>query len=327
MSETVLVVGGAGYIGSHACKALARAGFRPVCLDSLVSGHPWAVKWGPLERGDLRDSGFLDVVFQRHRPQSVLHFGALSNVPEAEAHPQTCLEVNVEGTRSLLQVMARHGVEHLVFSSTAAVYGIPERFPITEATRKAPISVYGTSKHMAECLMEEAVGHGLKSVALRYFNAAGADPECETGEHHVPETHLLPLLLQTALGRRPHINLFGTDFPTPDGTAIRDYVHVSDLANAHLLALFYLRQRPAGFDVFNLGSGQGYSCWDMIRCAREVSQRTIPVVESPRREGDPPMLVADSSRARAVLGWAPRWSKLEDIVSHAWAWEMSKPTD
>lgn len=325
MSQTVLVVGGAGYIGSHACKALARAGLVPVCVDSLVSGHAWAVKWGVLEQGDLRDPAFLDAVFRRHRPQSVLHFGALSNIPEAEADPRHCLDINVEGTRTLVRTMAAHGVDRLVFSSTAAVYGIPRHFPITEASALAPISVYGRSKIMAENVMAEAVAGGLKAIALRYFNAAGADPDSEIGEHHVPETHLLPLVLQTAQGRRPHINLFGTDFPTPDGSAIRDYVHVCDLADAHLLALTHLGGQPPGFSAFNLGSGQGYSCRDIIRCAATVTGRPIAIMESPRRDGDPPMLVADSSTARAVLGWAPRWSRLEDIVAHAWAWETSKP--
>ena len=317
---TVLVTGGAGYVGSHACKALAAAGHTPVTYDSLVRGHEWAVKWGPLERGDILDRARLDEVFASHRPDAVMHFAAFAYVGESVADPARYYRNNVVGTLTLLEAMRAAGVDSMVFSSSCATYGAPAVLPITEDTPQQPINPYGASKLMAErMLADHAAAYGLKSVALRYFNAAGADPDGEIGEAHDPETHLIPLVLEAAAGRRPHVTVHGDDYDTPDGTCIRDYVHVSDLADAHVLALEALG-RQEGFRPHDLATGTGLSVAEAIVAAERVTGRRIPVRTGPRRPGDPPALFADGARARAELGWTPRRSGADEIIATAWRW-------
>jgi UDP-glucose-4-epimerase GalE len=318
---TVLVTGGAGYVGSHACKALAATGFRPVCYDSLNRGHRELVRWGPLEIGDVLDARRLDDAFERHRPASVMHFAALAYVGESMTEPAAYFRNNVSGSLVLLEAMRRHRVDRLVFSSTCAVYGTPASVPITESAPRTPINPYGSSKLMVESALQAyAAAYGLRSVSLRYFNAAGADPEGEIGERHEPETHLVPLVLQAAAGMRPHVEIYGEDYDTPDGTCIRDYVHVSDIAAAHVRALALLERR-GGATAINLGSTRGASVREIIRIAEKVTGRDIPARSSPRRAGDPPRLVADAALARLELDWTPVFSDLETIVRTAWDWQ------
>ncbi|MFN3629337.1 MAG: UDP-glucose 4-epimerase GalE, partial [Casimicrobiaceae bacterium] len=287
--QQVLVVGGAGYIGSHTCKALAAAGYMPVTFDNLVSGHRWAVRWGPFVQGDVLDRAALDAVFERFRPVAVMHFAAHIDVGESVRDPGRYYRNNVAGSLELLRAAVAHGVAHVVLSSTAAVYGVPERSPLDESHPIAPINPYGASKFMVERMLGDFdAAHGLRSISLRYFNAAGADPEGETGEAHDPETHLIPLVLDAAAGLRPHIVVHGDDHPTPDGTCIRDYIHVSDLAQAHVLALRAL-EAGAATTAYNLGNGRGFSVREVIEVAREVTGRDISVVIGPRRAGDPPV--------------------------------------
>jgi len=319
---TVLVTGGAGYVGSHACKALAAAGFRPVCFDNLFRGHRDAVRWGPFEQGDVLDAARLDQVFEAHRPSSVMHFAALAVVGESVSDPSAYFRNNVTGTLTLLEAMRRHGVSKFVFSSTCAVYGLPDHVPIAESARRAPINPYGESKLRVETLLEErAATDGLRAIALRYFNAAGADPDGEIGEWHEPETHLIPLVLQAAAGRRPVVEIYGEDYDTPDGTCIRDYIHVSDIAEAHLLALRRLERQDAP-PAINLGSSAGASVREIVALAERITGRRFPVRIAPRRPGDPPRLVADASLARAQLGWQPTRSDPETILRTAWRWEQ-----
>ncbi len=321
---TVLVTGGAGYVGSHACKTLARAGYTPVTYDSLVHGHDWAVKWGPLEIGDILDSARLEEVITRYRPEAVMHFAAFANVAESVADPAKYYRNNVVGTLSLLDAMRAHGVDRMVFSSTCAVYGVPESVPISEAAALDPINPYGASKAMIERILADyGLAHGLSSVALRYFNAAGADPEGEIGEAHDPETHLIPLVLDAAAGDRPDITVFGDDYDTADGTCIRDYIHVGDLAEAHVLALKELESRD-GQIVFNLGTGEGVSILEVIETARRVTGREITVKQGARRAGDPDILLADATRARSDLGWRPRHMDIADVIETAWRWRMRR---
>lgn len=325
MTPTVLVTGGAGYIGSHVCKALSASGYRPVSYDNLSNGHEWAVRWGPLERGDLADCVRLGEVLERHRPIAVMHFAALIEAGHSVVDPQRFYANNVVGLLSLLTGMRAHGIHRIVFSSTAAVYGTPERTPIDEGHPLAPINPYGATKMMCERLLADfATPYGIHSVALRYFNAAGADPDGELGEAHDPETHLIPLVLDVAAGRRSHITIFGDDYPTSDGTCTRDYIHVSDLAAAHVLALGRVRE-AGGVDAFNLGNGRGFTVREVIEAARAVTGRAIHTRVAGRRAGDPPVLVADSSRARRVLGWRPVHAALERQIEHAWRWQESLP--
>ncbi|MCF6290563.1 MAG: UDP-glucose 4-epimerase GalE [Desulfobacterales bacterium] len=316
----VLVTGGAGYIGSHTCKALARAGYLPVSYDNLVHGHEWAVKWGPLEVGDIGDRGRLDAVLEKYHPRAVLHFAAYAYVGESMDNPGKYYRNNVASTLSLLEAMRDHGVKEMIFSSSCATYGMPLEIPIPETHPRQPINPYGASKLMVERMLADFhQAHGLCSVSLRYFNAAGADPDGEIGEDHDPETHLIPLVLDAAAGRQEAITVFGNDYDTPDRTCIRDYIHVTDLADAHVLALRHLKNNPV-CDAFNLGNGQGFSVTEVIEAARRVTGRDIPVAIGPRRPGDPPRLVGDAARARKELGWQPNRAGLEQITGDAWKW-------
>jgi UDP-glucose-4-epimerase GalE len=318
--STILVTGGAGYVGSHACKALAAAGHTPVTYDNLSRGHREFARWGPLEVGDLGNAAQLDATFARHRIDAVMHFAALAYVGESVEQPALYYRNNVGGTLELLEAMRRAGVKRLVFSSTCATYGVPERMPITEDLPQQPINPYGATKLMIERVLRDYdPAYGLRSVALRYFNAAGCDPDGEVGEDHEPETHLIPRVLMAADGTLPRIDVFGTDYPTPDGTCIRDYIHVADLADGHVRALDYL-QRSGASTAINLGTGRAFSVREVIAAAERVTGRRIPVHEGPRRAGDPPVLVADATRARTLLGFAPRFTEVEPIVATAWRW-------
>jgi UDP-glucose-4-epimerase GalE len=318
--QRILVTGGAGYVGSHACKALAAAGHEPIVYDNLTRGHREFARWGPLEEGDLRDGPRLDAVFARHRIDAVMHFAALAYVGESVEQPALYYRNNVGGTLELLDAMRRAGVGRLVFSSTCATYGVPVRMPITEDLPQQPINPYGATKLMIERVLRDYdAAYGLRSVALRYFNAAGCDPDGEIGEDHDPETHLIPRVLMAADGTLPHVEVFGTDYPTPDGTCLRDYIHVADLADGHLRALDYLA-RGGATTAINLGTGRAFSVREVIGAAGRVTGRPIPVREGPRREGDPPVLVADATRARDVLGFAARYAEIEPIVATAWRW-------
>jgi UDP-glucose-4-epimerase GalE len=326
MSSTVLVTGGAGYIGSHTSKELDRAGYNVVVYDNLSRGHRWAVRWGPLVEGDLHNEERFKRVLNEHRIEAVLHFAALSAVGESMQVPEVYFHNNVGGTLSLLNAMRAAGVRRIVFSSTAAVYGVPEIIPIEETCPTVPLNPYGDSKLMVEKILKwEGVCHGLKWAALRYFNAAGADTEGETGEDHHPETHLIPSLLQAAQGTRDACPIFGSDYPTPDGTCIRDYIHVTDLADAHVKALRYLESGGES-STLNLGTGDGYSVREILTAAEKAVGRPIPVVHQPRRPGDPPRLIAASGRAQQVLGWRPTRSSIENILGTAWAWQEKHHT-
>ncbi|MFB9331009.1 UDP-glucose 4-epimerase GalE [Paenibacillus aurantiacus] len=321
----VLVTGGAGYIGSHAVAALQERGEEIVIVDNLQQGHKDAVLGGKLYVGDLRDSEFLDTVFRENSIDAVIHFAANSLVGESMKDPGKYYHNNVYGTLCLLESMNKHGVKYIVFSSTAATYGEPESVPIRETDRTLPTNTYGETKLAMEKMMKWFdTAYGIKYVSLRYFNAAGAHASGRIGEDHSPETHLIPLVLQTALGQRPHISVFGDDYPTEDGTCIRDYIHVSDLADAHVLAVDRLR-KGGDSSVYNLGNGTGFSVKQVIDIARAVTGRDIPAVIEARRAGDPATLVASSERARTELGWNPTRNKLEDIISSAWAWHQANP--
>lgn len=316
----VLVTGGAGYIGSHACKALAREGFVPVAYDNLVHGHRSAVKWGPLVEGDLEDSELLVDVMERHDVRAVMHFAAYAYVGESMQAPGKYFKNNVSNAISLLEAMRSAGVEPIVFSSTCATYGLPSTLPIEETHPQSPVNPYGESKRFVErALHWYRRAHGLRSVALRYFNAAGADPDGDIGEDHDPETHLIPLAIEAAMGRRSGIDVYGTDYPTPDGTAIRDYIHVTDIADAHVRALRYLIDGGEELQL-NLGTGRGYSVREVVESVGRYAGRAVVIRECPRRAGDPPVLIAEPARARQLLAWEPRHSELERIVETAWRW-------
>lgn len=316
----ILVTGGAGYIGSHVCKVLAGAGYEPVTYDSLFRGHRAAVRWGPLEVGDLGDGRRLRDVLTRHQPAGVMHFAALTYVGESISNPDLYYLNNVVGTLTLLDAMRESDVATLVFSSSCATYGNPVFVPLTEDHPQAPINPYGSSKLFAERMLRDyGDAYGLRSMALRYFNAAGADPEGETGECHEPETHAIPLAIMAAMGRGLPFTIFGTDYPTPDGSAIRDYIHVLDLAEAHVAALRYL-QNGGATGALNLGTGTGTSVLELIASIERVGGRPVPVVRGKRRPGDPPVLVADGTRAAEWLGWRPRYQAIDDIVGTAWRW-------
>jgi UDP-glucose-4-epimerase GalE len=321
MSQSILVTGGAGYVGSHACKALAAAGYAPVVYDNLSRGVAAAVKWGPLVEGDLHDSARLVEALRSHAVSAVMHFAAFAYVGESVANPELYYRNNVGGTLALLAAMREAGVGTIVFSSTCAVYGVPESLPIRETTPKAPLNPYGETKLAIErALGWYAAGYGLRYAALRYFNAAGGDPDGDIGENHEPETHLIPLVLQAALGTGAPLQIFGSDYPTPDGTAIRDYIHVTDLADAHVRALHYLAQGGDSI-ALNLGTGHGHTVREIIAAVERIGGRPVPRNEAPRRPGDPPELVADPTLAGERLGWRPRCSDLDTIIRTALAWE------
>ena len=324
MTRNILVTGGAGYIGSHTCKALALRGYQPIAFDNLARGFASAVKWGPLIVGDVMNKRDLRQTMDRYKIDAVMHFAALAYVGESVGNPAWYFRNNVASTINLLEVMAQTGIDNLVFSSTCAVYGTPAQVPISESTPTNPINPYGESKLQTERMLPWfANAHGLNWVALRYFNAAGADPDGEIGENHDPETHLIPLAIQAALGSGPALKIFGTDYSTQDGTAVRDYVHVSDLADAHVRALDYLHEDGES-GAFNLGTERGLSVRQIVDEIRSVSKSELPAVESARRVGDPPLLIADAARARHLLGWRPRHSDLATIVGTAHDWERTK---
>lgn len=322
MKPNVLVVGGAGYIGSHMVKRLVRADYVVTTLDNFSTGHRDAICGGEMVEGDLADAGKLAEIFSAKNFGAVFHFASFIQVGESVIQPAKYYGNNLCNTINLLNAMVAARIPYLVFSSSAAVYGEPVCTPIDESHLAAPLSPYGHSKAMVEQVLRDyARAYGLQSVSLRYFNACGADPEGELGERHDPETHLIPLALQAVSGRRGALTLFGDDYDTPDGTCIRDYVHIEDLCEAHLLALRYL-QDGGSVRALNLGSGKGFSVAEVLRTVEQVTGRAVPVILGRRRPGDPARLVADAARAMAMLGWVPRYGDLETIVRHAWAWEQ-----
>lgn len=316
----ILVAGGAGYIGSHTAKALAQAGCEPIVLDSLDKGHRWAVRWGPLVEVNLADRDALRSVFQKYSIGAVIDFAALIEAGESVREPAKYFRNNVVNTLNLLDAMRDAGVNQIVFSSTAAVYGNPRHTPMAEDHPKEPVNPYGVSKLMVEQLLEcYGAAYGLAWTALRYFNASGADADGELGELHDPESHLIPRAIAAACGDLPSLQVFGRDYDTPDGTAVRDYIHVTDLASAHIKALERLTQGKSS-GAFNLGTGRGYSVREVIAAIERAGERKVPIQEAPRRAGDPPMLVADPARAARELHWTPQHSSLDNIVETAWKW-------
>jgi len=324
MESSILIVGGAGYIGSHVNKLLSERGYKTVVFDNLSTGHRELVKWGRFFKGDLADRRRLDACFGKYKIDAVMHFGAFAYVGESISDPAKYYRNNVAGTLNLLNAMNKFGVGKFIFSSSCAVYGVPASVPIGENHPFSPISPYGRTKNMVEeILADYEAAYGIKRVNLRYFNAAGADPGGGTGEIHDPETHLIPLALDAAAGLRKDIKIFGTDYKTGDGTCVRDYVHVRDLAAAHESALRYLMKGGPG-DSFNLGNGRGFSVREVIEAARKVTGRGIKVTLSKKRPGDPPVLIADSAKARRVLGWKPEYPGLNEIIGAAWRWHERK---
>jgi len=318
----ILVVGGAGYIGSHTNLALAQRGYDTIVFDNLVYGHADFVQWGNLIEGDLADESSIDAVFENNEIDAVIHFAAYAFVGESVEDPEKYYTNNVANTLKLLKSMIQHNVKTIVFSSTCATYGPPDYTPIDEAHKQSPINPYGQTKLMVETIMKDfSHAYGLQYAPLRYFNAAGADPESRIGENHDPETHLIPLVLDAALDPEKTIKIFGTDYDTPDGTCIRDYIHVLDLADAHIRVIDYLKQGGES-TPFNLGYGSGYSVREVIDAARKVTGRDIHVIETDRREGDPSRLVGNAAKAKEILGWNPEHSEITTILEHAWAWHQ-----
>jgi len=322
----ILICGGAGYIGSHAVHALIEKGEQVVIVDNLQTGHRGALNpKAKFYEGDIRDASVLDKIFTENKVEAVIHFAANSLVGESMEKPLLYFNNNVYGMQVLLEAMVRHGVDKIVFSSTAAVYGEPKRVPIHEDDETCPTNTYGETKLTMEKMMKwVSRANGVRYVSLRYFNAAGALPDGSIGEDHATETHLIPLILQVPTGRRDHITVFGDDYPTPDGTCLRDYIHVVDLADAHVLALEYLRKGGAS-DIFNLGNGQGFSVKEMIAAAEKATGRSIKVEIGARRAGDPAQLIASSEKARTVLGWKPQFTDVEQVIGTAWKWHESHP--
>jgi len=320
--KKILITGGAGYIGAHANKMLCEKGYDTVVIDNLVYGHKAFVQWGEFVLGDLANTDLLDLVFSHYSIDAVMHFAAYAYVGESVSNPEKYYDNNVVNTLNLLKAMRRHDVKQFIFSSSCATYGIPQKIPIPEDHPQHPINPYGQCKLMVENILRDyANAYDLKYVSLRYFNAAGADPDGNIGEAHEPETHLIPLILEAAADKRKHISIFGTDYDTPDGTCIRDYIHVNDLAQAHMLALNYL-ENGAGSDVFNLGNGNGVSVREMIETARQVTGQPIQTYESPRRPGDPDILVGSAVKAMDFLGWHPQYTDLKEIIETAWHWRQ-----
>jgi UDP-arabinose 4-epimerase len=320
--ETVLVTGGAGFVGSHTCKTLAAHGFLPVAFDNLSRGHADFVRWGPLVKGDILDVAALNAAFERHRPGAVIHFAALAYVGESMSRPLAYYRVNVAGLVNVLDAMLRYDTRTIVFSSSCATYGIPDCLPIAESAPQRPINPYGRSKLAGEQILSDArIAERLHVAMLRYFNAAGADPEGKLVERHHPETHLIPLAIDAATGRGPALQIFGTDYPTVDGTCERDFVHVSDLAAAHVEALRYLNTSNPSL-ILNLGTGKATSIRNVISAVERVTGRAVPVVHAARRLGDPPTLVADASLSHRLIGFKPRLSDIDTIVATAWQARM-----
>jgi len=319
----ILVTGGAGYIGSHACKALAAAGHTPVTFDNLVTGWRDAVKFGPFVQGDLLNRAEIDAVFERYQPVAVMHFAALSQVGDSMKQPGTYWRNNVEGSLNLIEATVAAGCKQFVFSSTCATYGDQDNVVLDENSAQHPINAYGASKRAIEDILRDfEAAYGLQSVIFRYFNVAGADPEGEVGEFHRPETHLIPLMLDAIDGKRDALTIFGTDYDTPDGTCIRDYVHVCDLVDAHVLGLNWLLE-DKGSRVFNLGTGTGFSVREVVEQSREVTNRAVPMTEGDRRPGDCTKLVSGSVRAETELGWRPKRSTLPQMIADAWRWHQT----
>jgi UDP-glucose 4-epimerase len=319
----ILITGGAGYIGSHANKILNKKGYETVVYDNLSRGHREFAKWGHFVLGDLADKEQLKRCFKTYPIEAVMHYGAFCYVGESVDHPSEYYRNNVVNTLNILDAMVEYGVKYFIFSSTCATYGNPLQTQMAEDHPQQPISPYGKSKLMVEQILEDYdVTYGIRHVSLRYFNAAGADPEGEIGEWHDPEPHLIPLVLQVAAGQREHIDIYGTDYETPDGTCVRDYIHINDLATAHILALEYL-QKGVASDVFNLGNGKGFSVKEVIRSAQCVTGKAIKVVEKSRRAGDPPLLVGSPDKANKILNWRPEYPSLDDIIKTAWLWQST----
>ena len=323
---SILVLGGAGYIGSHTVKALCDEGVNTVVADNLSTGYAAAVdKRARFYKGDISDQAFLNALFNKEHIDGVIHFAAYSLVGESVSNPLKYYENNLSGTRVLLEAMVAHKIDKIVFSSTAATYGEPERMPIDERDRTCPTNPYGETKlAMEKMFYWTAKAHGLRYVSLRYFNACGADESGEIGEAHAPESHLIPLILQVPNGQRAHISVFGSDYPTKDGTCVRDYIHVTDLAQAHILAMRYLENGQES-NIMNLGNGVGFTVQEVIETARRVTGHAIPAVISSRREGDPAQLIASSEKAKQVLGWRPQHAELEEIIASAWNWHKRHP--
>jgi UDP-arabinose 4-epimerase len=323
----VLVTGGAGYIGSHTAKELARSGHEPVVLDDLSAGHRWAVKWGPLAQGDLADQEFVSRTLRAFDIEAVIHFAADAKVPESVAEPRKYYWHNVVNSLKLADAMLDAGIKTIVFSSSAATYGVPAQSPIPEDHPKLPVNPYGETKLTVERMLANyAHAYGLRWMALRYFNACGADSEGELGEDHDPESHMIPSAIQAALGQRPCVEIFGTDYPTPDGTAIRDYIHVTDLGRAHVRALEHLTADGESTAV-NLGTGRGNSVREVIAAVGKMCGGRVPVREAPRRAGDPPVLVAEVKKARSLLGWTAEYREIDSIVETAWKWHVAHQAD
>ena len=321
--QKVLVTGGAGYIGAHACKALKQAGFTPVTFDNLVTGWNDAVKFGPFERGDLLNKANVDRVFKKHYPVAVMHFAALSQVGESMQEPGLYWQNNVMGSLNLIQAAVENGCMDFVFSSTCATYGDQDGVVLDENSAQHPINAYGSSKRAVENILADfRAAYGLNHVIFRYFNVGGASPEAEIGEFHEPETHLIPLILDVVDGKRDALTIFGTDYDTPDGTCIRDYVHVCDLVDAHVLGLKWL-QDGRGSRVFNLGTGDGFSVREVVNQAGHVTNRPVPIVEGTRRPGDCTKLVSGSSRAVSELGWSTDRSNMKQMITDAWRWHQT----
>ena len=321
--STILVTGGAGYIGSHACKVLSEAGYTPVALDNLSLGWRDAVQFGPLAEADLLDRAALDAVFREYQPAAIMHFAALSDVGESMRDPGRYWRVNVGGSLNLIEAALAAGCGRFVFSSTCATYGDQDGVVLDEDCVQMPINAYGASKRAVEAMLENfGQTHGLKSVIFRYFNVAGASPDGDVGEHHRPETHLIPLMLDAIDGKRPALTVYGQDYDTPDGTCIRDYVHVMDLVDAHLRGLKWLEE-DRGNRIFNLGTGSGFSVRDVVRHSAAVTNRDVPVIDGARRPGDATALISGSTRASSELGWRPARSTLQTMIADAWRWHRN----
>lgn len=317
----ILIVGGAGYIGSHVNKFLSNEGYKTLIFDNLSKGHEEFVKWGEFIKGDLKDKRLLERIFREYDISAVMHFAALTDVRESIQDPGSYYKNNVKNTLNLLDAMIECNVKKFIFSSTCAVYGDPIEIPITEDHPCNPISPYGRSKLMIENILEDYNrAYDFNYVSLRYFNAAGADPQTEIGEWHEPETHLIPIILDVAMGKRENVQIFGTDYPTPDGTCIRDYIHVMDLADAHYKALKLLEDDKS--EIFNLGNGDGFSVKEIIETCKEITGEKIHTIESERRQGDPPTLIGSSKKARRILGWKPEFADIKDIIETAWEWHQ-----